>query len=61
MDIVKELPFDICENCGEFILDIEQKTLWDYQDNSRLMLTVKCKNEKKCKRLKENLKGFNEP
>ena len=57
MDIEKNLPFDICENCSEFILDIEQKTLWDWKDNSRLVLTVRCKNAEKCKRLQNHLKG----
>ena len=55
MDIEKRLPFDCCENCGEFILHTEQRTLWYGDGGSHLVLTVSCKNEEKCKHLKQNL------
>lgn len=60
MEIEKQLPFDICENCDEFILETEQKTLWYGDGGSHLVLTVSCKNEEKCKRLREHLKGHEE-
>ena len=55
MDIVKQLPFDVCENCPEFLLSVEQKTLWYGDDGSHLVLTVQCKHSEKCKHLKRNL------
>lgn len=56
MDIVKQLPFDVCENCGEFVLDVKQDVLWYGDGGSHLALTVRCKNAGKCKQLKQNLK-----
>ena len=56
MDIVKQLPFDVCENCGEFILSVDQQQLWYGDGGSHLAITVRCKNAGKCKQLKRNLK-----
>ena len=55
MDIVKRLPFDVCENCGEFVLDVSSQTMWYGDGGSHLLLTVRCKNAEKCKRLRKNL------
>lgn len=58
MDIIKELPFEFCDSCSEFILDVNEKTLY-YTDfsgtSSHIAITVRCKNEGKCKQLKHNL------
>jgi len=56
MDIVKQLPFDVCENCGEFILDVKQQELFYGDGGHHLALTVRCKNAGKCQQLKRNLK-----
>ena len=55
MDIVKQLPFDVCENCGEFILACDTKQLWYGDGGTHLALTVRCKNAEKCQQLKRNL------
>jgi hypothetical protein len=58
MQIEKQLPFGICESCGEFILDVEEKAVWHNDGHTHLVLIVRCKNEDKCKMLKENLKAL---
>lgn len=59
MEIRKELPFECCENCGEFILDVGEETTHLYGDGkeigSRLVLYVRCKNARKCIHLNRNL------
>lgn len=56
MEIEKRLPFECCENCGEFILKVQERTLFYSNKGSTVGITVSCKNEGKCKHLKENLK-----
>lgn len=59
MDIRKQLPFECCENCGEFILDVQEETTHLYADNdlvsSNLTLFVRCKNAAKCIHLNRNM------
>jgi hypothetical protein len=55
MDIRKELPFDVCDNCPEFVLSVDQQTLWYGDGGSHLVLTIHCKNDAICNHLKTNL------
>ena len=55
MEIEKRLPFKHCDSCPEFILDIEQQTLFYYDNGSSLALIIRCKNERVCERLKKHL------
>ena len=60
MKIVTNLPFDICETCEECVLDVDEQVLFFGFDRAERVITVGCKNEKLCKRLKENMeKGDN--
>ena len=55
MRIEKDFPFDICENCNEFIMDVEEKVLFFGMEGSERVLIVRCKHSGKCKRLIKNL------
>ena len=55
MVIEKRLPFDLCENCQEFILDVNQQYIFYGDGGSHLVLTVECRNAEKCRQLKKNL------
>lgn len=53
MEIKKKLPFESCENCEECILDVNEQILFAYDHSCQRVITVGCKNENLCKRLKE--------
>ena len=55
MEIRKDFPFDLCETCGECILDVEDKVLFFQGDSYQRVITVSCKNEPLCRRLKEKV------
>lgn len=55
MIIEKRLPFECCEKCEDFILDVNEQTIF-YGENSIRVLTVECKNESLCRRLDANRK-----
>lgn len=57
MEIKKDLPFECCENCPEFILDTREQVIFSVSKPSLRILTVSCKNKLLCKRLKENIKS----
>ena len=62
MEIVKNFPFDVCESCCECVLDVENQVLFftDIKgDKCQRIITVGCKNESLCKRLKEQHNGKN--
>ena len=59
MKIIQSLPFDVCENCTEFVMDVKEQTYFSSCESQRI-ITVKCKHERKCKELKENLKKMEE-
>ena len=54
MKIEKNLPFDFCEDCEDFILHVEEQVLFSDRTVGRV-LTVSCKNENRCRKLKEHL------
>ena len=56
MDIQKCLPFDVCEHCAEFIMKVDEQAIFSANERIEVVLTVKCKNERICKRLKDLLK-----
>lgn len=56
MDIVNRLPSDRCENCRDFLLDVNEQTAWLSDGGSHLILTVWCRNFGKCKHLKHTVK-----
>lgn len=56
MDIQKRLPFDACEHCGEFILKVDEQAILSVDNRIEVVLTVKCKNEHMCRRIKDLLK-----
>lgn len=60
MEIEKHLPFECCETCPEFIMKVQQRTLFYGDDGSHIGLTVSCKNESKCVHLKKSLMKMNE-
>ena len=55
MRIEENLPFDICDSCTEFILDVDEQVLFYGMNGSERVITVKCKHAGKCKRLIKNL------
>lgn len=55
MTIEKNLPFDFCENCEDFILHVEEQVLFADERQFGRTLTVSCKNESRCKKLREHL------
>ena len=55
MTIKQYLPFDVCNKCPEFILDVSEQVLFHGLAGTERVLTVRCKNAGKCKQLKKNL------
>lgn len=55
MNIEKKLPFESCDSCEEFILDVHDQVYFSQKHTQRI-ITVKCKNERICRKLKNNLK-----
>ena len=56
MDIQKCLPFKACENCNEFVLDVDEQAILNGQKQIEVVLKVMCKNEYLCRHLKDVLK-----
>ena len=59
MDIRKCLPFDCCENCEKFILKVNEQAIFTEDRRIENVIGIHCKNEKICKRLKQELKNEN--
>lgn len=57
MIIEKTLPFDECENCKDFIMDVNEQTMSYADGGSHLVLMVRCKNANKCKRPKMRMES----
>ena len=53
MTIKKDLPFDLCESCEHFVLDVDEQVLSVDGMIFTRCLMVKCKNEWLCKQLAE--------
>ena len=60
MEIEKHLPFECCDTCGEFIMKVQQKTLFYDGGSTHICLSVGCKYENKCVHLKRNLTKIGE-
>lgn len=56
MDIKKELPFDQCETCSDFILKVREEFIYSEDHHITKLLIVCCKNESLCRRLDTNRK-----
>ena len=54
MIIEKDLPFECCENCEQFIVRTNERVFYT-DTTSHRVLTVSCKNEWLCKQLKDKL------
>ena len=55
MEIRKDLPFECCENCDDFILHSEEQVIYSpVKGCAERILTVQCKNESLCIRLEGN-------
>ena len=57
MEIKKDLPFEFCDNCPEFILDAHEQVIFSANIPSLRILTVSCHNKHLCKMLKENIEN----
>lgn len=56
MLIKKSLPYDFCENCGEFVLKVDDQRMFSPDIGcTERVITVYCRNSGKCKHLKKNL------
>ena len=53
MTIKKYLPFDLCESCEHFVLDVDEQVFTVDDTILTRCLMVKCKNEWLCKQLAE--------
>lgn len=57
MVIEKNLPFECCETCENFIVDAEEQVIFAEGQLSIRVLTVGCKNAWLCKQLKKQIEG----
>lgn len=55
MYIVKNLPFECCEDCEHFIVDAEEQVFSFAYKPSYKVLTVGCKNAWLCQQLKKQI------
>lgn len=55
MRIEKSLPFESCDGCDQCILDVNEQILFYGGGFGEWIVTVGCKNEKLCKRLKKKM------
>ena len=53
MDIVKNLPFDFCESCPEFILKTDEQVLFSDNSIATRQIVVTCHHDWLCKQLAE--------
>ena len=53
MDIRESLPFECCGKCANFILDVNETTLFADDGIASRVLDVSCKNRELCKMLQE--------
>ena len=51
MEIRTNLPFKHCEDCPEFILNVDDKVLYFSSGHTERVIDVYCKNASLCKRL----------
>ena len=54
MDIKQRLPFEHCETCPQFLLDVDEQAIFMNGQTTRF-LEVKCKNEWLCRQLEKHL------
>ena len=54
MKIEQHLPFECCNDCPEFILDVNEQVYFSMEHTMRI-IKVGCKNERICFKLKKNL------
>ena len=54
MRIDTDFPFPWCDQCSEFLLNVNEQTVV-LKDGSFRQITVRCKNSVKCKYLKKNI------
>jgi hypothetical protein len=55
MEIRETLPFDFCNQCKEFILDVDETTVYADDGIMVRILAVSCKHRGLCEKLKENI------
>ena len=54
MTIKENLPFEQCQNCEHFVLDVNEQVIFSNGLSERILM-VGCKNAWLCKQLSENL------
>jgi len=54
MEIRQSLPFQCCEDCKDFILNVEEQTIFGDGRIAMRILYVSCKNENLCRRLEQH-------
>jgi len=52
MTIRENFPFETCQDCNEFVLDVEEKVLFCGEHTQR-ELVVSCKHSDVCRKLAE--------
>lgn len=53
MEIKRELPFDECDKCGNFIMDVRGRVA-RRREGTTMELVVRCRNMGKCKFLQKD-------
>lgn len=59
MEIRTDLPFDNCDSCPEFILDVDEQVIFADNNVGLRVLNVRCRNENLCRRLEYQRKEQN--
>lgn len=55
MKITESLPFNHCQDCKEFVLNVKEQIYYSEDKMSHRELVVQCKNAWLCRQLKEEL------
>lgn len=53
MVIEKNLPFECCETCQNFVLDTNEQVISSFNEVGQRILTIGCHNDWLCKQLRE--------
>ncbi len=56
MDIRQNLPFEHCERCKSFVMDVEQQSVFGDDGLLTRILFVGCKHEWMCKQLEDMIR-----
>ena len=56
MEIRQNLPFKHCEQCKEFVMDVEQQSVFGEDGLLTRTLFVGCRNEWMCKQLEDMIR-----